>query len=337
MSLLPKELKFLKLLDNKKVDETDILEVTNFLKKLGLKEKEAYELAYLYTENSAYIGNWDKLKEPDRQTYEEYIESLPPSMRALMLHTGDHNPNNYEVTERSTHDDVTHTAEGKEYVVYDDYDNAESDAVSFIESYICDDPGESLKDYLKISDTDRRMIADEEADHLFDEMDEDEIIDRGNIEDEIEEINNQEEAAGEIGSKIDELQKKLLKTKSVITKKKIESKIAEFTNYLRETYGDLNFDQKREDLIDSTRERIKEEYADEVYEELDDPYQYFVKDHGLYNFSELVKQNFISFDCEEIAKDEVSQSGVSVSLATYDHDEIEIKMGDTTYYIYRTN
>lgn len=60
---------------------------------------------------------------------------------------------------------------------------------------------------------------------------------------------------------------------------------------------------------ESMREELKERATAETYEELSDPVQYFVKDHGIYTLDELRKAPFIRIDIDAATDEAVSVDG----------------------------
>lgn len=159
---------------------------------------------------------------------------------------------------------------------------------------------EWLKSFIYITDTDRRMIADEEATARMEGMGEDEIIEQAELQDEF----------NEITEKMSEL----------------ESRDKEGTP----KYQAL--ERAKDELVAKATEALQEKYYDEIYEALEDPVQYFVHDLGIYNETDLLKQNFISINTDEAAEDAVSTDGWEHFLSAYDGDYEETNEG-VVYYI----
>lgn len=78
------------------------------------------------------------------------------------------------------------------------------------------------------------------------------------------------------------------------------------------------------------------EYTEEEYEEyVDDvearilraPFEYFVKDEGIYTEEDLMKQDFMVLDTWSAAKDAVDVDGWAHFLSTYDGDFKQLPSG----------
>ena len=336
MAFTPKQLQIFDILFKKDVD-ADIKIAQDFLKKLGFNKSKAFELAYMYTQNFQEDGNFKNVEDPETLSYSDYWGNIANEIKAIMFITDDEDPDNYELTSRKQYEEVTHITTGAEYMVFDDWDKAKSIAIDIAEELIRD--GGIHNNYITMTNSDRRTIAGEEANNWYDEMDDDDIIREGDIEDEIEALNRLEEEANEIGSQIDDVYIKIEHATTQRSKTIYNNKLLLLYEKLK-PYGypgNLDFDKKRDDLIEKTMEQLKDEKSDEIYIELNDPIQYFVKDHGMYSLEDLKKANFIYIDYEQAAKDDVNYEGVGRYLSNYDGEENTVDIDGQTYYIYRTN
>lgn len=127
-----------------------------------------------------------------------------------------------------------------------------------------------------ISDTDRRIIAGEEADNLVDESYDDEDI------------------VGEAGS---EYIRGYEFFKDNDDEDYDEDEYSSFGEYAEEQTGY----ESLEDLLDDAKEDARSNIYDRIYNELSDPVQYFVNDHGMYSEEDLLQANFIMVDYDSIA------------------------------------
>lgn len=325
------ELIALKLLHRHNVDH-DYIIAMKFLKKWGFNDKLAFEMAYLYNANYQENSDYENVKNPERLSYEEYMDNIADEIKVVMKIVDDNDPENFEFL--SNRNVVIHG--GREFKVFDSEESATKYAIEYTLGWICDDVSEEVAEtYVEIWSTDRRLLAQDMTDHIYDEMDDEDIIHDADIEDEIEAINYMEEEAGKIGSQIDELQIKLKKVKSAKTKENIVKMIKQLTSQLKEEYGKLDFDNRRETLIEDARNRLREEEYERVEQELkDNPVHYFVHEQGIYSLEDLLKQSFIHIDCDQLAKDHVNESSLSDVM---DGEEHTVKMGDKTYYVYDLN
>ncbi len=193
----------------------------------------------------------------------------------------------------------------REWIVFPDYDTAKEAALNKVREDLENEPGifvqSWLRNFIKISDTDRRIIASEEANNFVDEVfSEEDIIKEADIKSEIEEINEriaETEEIAEIGD-IDKL---------------------------------LELEDKKEKLIDKAKEKVREDKYDEIYKSLEDPIKYFVDEQGIYSIEDLLKQSFIRIDVEKAAQDAVDTDGAGHFLDGFDSIGVELSSGAIAY------
>jgi Xaa-Pro aminopeptidase len=65
-------------------------------------------------------------------------------------------------------------------------------------------------------------------------------------------------------------------------------------------FEEADYDRK-EEMLDEARENVYNEYYDNWYEGLDDPYTFLVEEQGLYDDESFVKANFVQVDYEKLA------------------------------------
>jgi hypothetical protein len=159
-----------------------------------------------------------------------------------------------------------------------------------------------VQDYLKMSDYDRHLFANEEADNYVDYLDDEEIIERSNftsysaLEEEIEEL---EQKQSELDDEIEDPEEYSKEWD------KIQEKIK-------------SLEKQKESLIEEAKEEIKSSEYDEWYECLQDPYRCLVRIHGFYSsVDDLLANNLIQFDKEKFVKDMV-EKGRYGDLSNYD-------------------
>jgi hypothetical protein len=189
----------------------------------------------------------------------------------------------------------------QEWIVFNSEDDAERYAVDKVKEDLEDSPEmftqSWLEGFITITDTDRRMIAQEESDDQVDNMDADEITNEKGLTDDIERMEAEFEKPG-----------------NILDSEQQEEAIAQ--------------------LVENAREELREEKYDEIYEALKDPIEYFVEERGIYSREDLLKQSFISIDTDEASQDAVDTDGVAHFLASYDGDEVSLPNGKVAY---RTN
>jgi hypothetical protein len=202
-------------------------------------------------------------------------------------------------------------ADGTEYYMFESEDDAESVAIEQVEEMVSDDASmfnlDFIKDYIYISDTDKRMIAldmsDAERERYQDLKDREhynELFDGTDQEDEFEEIQK----------RIDELED----SEDEDAEEKIEALKSEI-----------------EKLADEVIENKESEYADDVESQLNDPIRYFVDEQGIYSLQDLLKANFIQIDYREAAEDAVSLDSWAHFLSNYDGN-YETTKGGRVYF-----
>lgn len=323
-----KEIKFLNFLYKKLGGKhLDTLEVAKFIEeKIKLSKQKSYELAYLYdhnfdqSEGEDGMGNFANVTEPERETYEEYKERVPWQIKAVMTALGEDNPEDFELIDD---EEVEH--HGNTYRIYmseqDIRDSAESNDLSEL---LChqNDPDEN---YIYITDTDRRIVASEEADNRVDNMDDDDIIFEMDLEDTLEEL----ESYNENKEKVKELEDELAGEEDEEEINRIQSEIDEIESEI----NNIGVTQTREEIIENAKEELRSTYYDQIYDELDDPVRYFIHDNGLYaDASQLIENGPVMYDCDKYIEDYLDGADTEelTSLAGYSYYE-EVRTEDHGY------
>lgn len=140
--------------------------------------------------------------------------------------------------------------------------------------------------YVFVTDTDRRLIAQEEANNYADEvLNDDEAIKEADMDSDKSDL---EDKISDLESEIDELNEAEEPDEDEISSKESEKE---------------KLEEEIEGMADKAREKVREDKYDEIHDALDDPYQYFVEDSGMYSAEDFFKANFVSIDYEKIAKD----------------------------------
>jgi hypothetical protein len=190
-----------------------------------------------------------------------------------------------------------------EWIVFPNSETAEGAALDRVREDLESDPvtygGEFLQRYIMISDTDRSMLASDEADSIIEGYDDDEILSQAGVEDEYAELQQQ----------LDDLDPDA------------------------EDYDDqyAALEQKMEEMLEDAKETIREQKSDEIEDALLDPVQYFVHDQGMYSIEDLMKANFITIDYDEAAQDIVNSDGAANTLDGYDGAEVELPSGAVAF------
>lgn len=321
-------------------------ELFKFLKdNLGLPENVAFELAYLYDKNFVEDGDFSSVTDPERMTFEEYQEKVPIEIKLVMKITGDEDFENYDFDGGN---EVEH--DGTIYQIFEGDSEIYDRALSSDFSWMCEDLGEHHRSYIFMTEYSRSEFAREEAESQVDNLDVEDIISGGGYRDEMEELESLEDELKDLKSYIEsktEKMEKLVDQLKNVTDDKGKNKLAEEIVDLEIEIADLekrveeigDIDEKKESLIETAREELIEKNESNIYDELDDPYEYFVETHGVYrNANVLVSRGPVEFDCDTYLEDTVSdyihnsdfESVVNYAgFTNYD----EIRYDDTTYYV----
>ena len=319
--LTPKEIKFLNLIYIKlRGEHKEYNELSKLLKDFfRLKDDLAFELAYLYDKNfdksegEEGMGDFSKVTEPERMSYEEYKQKMPWQVKAVMSVVNDDDPDAFDFDGDSV---VTYMGDGEEYTIFNDEseiaDAAESNDLS---GMLCNesDPDEY---YIYMTDTDRRIYSSEESDYMVEEMDDDEVIDRMDLEDTIEELESYEEKK----DKLMDLEQELHDAETDEEIERIQSEIDE----IEEEISNIGTTPSREEIIEAAREELKSSIYDEIYNSLSDPIHYFINEKGIYaDASELLENGPVQYDCDQYVTDYLDNADTEqlCTLAGYSYNE----------------
>ena len=194
--------------------------------------------------------------------------------------------------------------EESQWLVYKDDSIAIYEAEQQVEDMINDSPESFTQDWLAefmyISEGDRSGMAQEESDHLVDDMEEAELL--------LEANDDEEDEHEALQDKIDEL----------YDQDPVQEGFKEKLHALTDA---------QERIIDTLREEYRDKKYDEIFEELRDPVDYFVDTHGMYTLEELVKAPFMSIETDMAATDAVATNGAAHFLDSYDGKGVELSSG----------
>lgn len=211
----------------------------------------------------------------------------------------------------------------------------DDDAVQYAEEYVLDmldDEPELfnqdwIQAYVRMTDTDRRVYANDEADAYVGDMSDEEILEYNNTTDEyeefqekIEELESQWEEASEEYDNADLEEDEDAMDAANDRKDDIESEL-------------VKVKEQRDSFIDDARETAMSLYYEEVYKALDDPYEYFVEDRGIYSREEFLKSNLIYIEVHEAAADAVSTDGAGHFISGWDGNQVDSAKGSAWFRI----
>lgn len=162
-----------------------------------------------------------------------------------------------------------------EWIVFRNRSQARQAAIEKIKQDLREEPeifnDSFMRKHTYISETDKRMMAQEEARYIYEGIPDEEIV---------------EEA---------------------------------------KSYG------LRAENADVAREQLESKRAEEIQERLDDPFEYFVEERGIYSQEELGRQDFTRMNIQEAAEDAVDTDGESHFLDVYDGAAVELENGAVAY------
>lgn len=194
------------------------------------------------------------------------------------------------------------TADGVEYNLIKDADEAERIAKASLVDLFSSDPGsigENLaSQFLYISDTDRRVIGADDASARAEDLRYD--LGKENFEEVFDQTDKYKEEYEALQEKLD-----------------------------AEEDSDKQ-DEIKEEIVKLAEKSIEEwesDYSDEVEEALKDPVHYLVKDQGIYSMEDLMKASFIQIDYEEMAQYVIDSDGWASTISMYDGNYDETKNG----------
>lgn len=327
--LTEKEKKFLNFiyrrLKGKHIPFNDLQKI--LINNYGIDDDLAFEFAYLYDKNfeksegEEGMGDFSKVTEPERMSYEEYKQKMPWQVMAVMKVVNDDDPDAFDFDGDSV---VTYMGDGEEYTIFNDEtqiaDAAESNDLS---GMLCNesDPDEN---YIYMTDTDREIYSSEESDYRVEEMDDDEVIDHMDLEDTIEELESYEEKK----EKLKDLEQELHDAETDEEIERIQSEIDE----IEEKISNIGTTQSREEIIETAREELKSSIYDEIYDSLSDPFNYFINEMGIYaDASELLENGPVQYDCDQYISDFLRDADIDslANLAGYgNYDEVSVDIPD---------
>ena len=333
-------------------EHKDYVYIKNFLKdRYKMSDKDAFEIAYLYDENYQSDGDFTKVTDPERKSYSEYMD-LPTEVLVLMQMIGDRDPENYVVQSyagKNATEVIEH--DGTEYYIYDSFDKIESEANDGYGDWLCEDPDDHLEGYIYMTDTDKRLIASEEADNYVDNMDDDDLIVEAGLEEDLEKLNNIESEIEDLSSKIEDLESEIGDLETVLNDLKEESEERED---IIDMIGDLKFkkdeleeqksdledidiESRKNDIIEEAKEKVRESKSDDIESQLDNDFVSYFIDNGYYNnVRDLIRNGPVDFDCDDVISDYIQNSLYGLddhaNFIGFDNYE-EIDFNDKTYYI----
>lgn len=182
-----------------------------------------------------------------------------------------------------------------------------------------------LAGYLTMSDTDRRILAGEQADSAA------EGLDVSDLEDEIEAVASVQKAQVELED---------------AEEARDEYKAEAGDDYDDDVYDDLDsaaddaydaLEAAKEGVLGEAREAWASEYAESVEEDLRRDAVGWFRDNYGWDAAYLLANNIMQVDYDKAAAAAVSVDGAAHFLANYDGEVVDVEVDGTLYECYRTN
>ena len=228
--------------------------------------------------------------------------------------------------------------DGSEWLIFQDSEYAERQAVEYVKSQLDYEPEmfiqEWLKDYIYMTDTDRRMFANEESTSYSDELSDEDALKEADLDDKNDEL---QEEIDVLESEVEDLENEKSELESTVEDEGDEEgtltdQISDIEIDISTKMDEVNTKEKEQGALpDEARSAIQEGRYDEIYDELEDPVQYFVEDQGMYSIEELMESSSVSIDTESASQAAVDEDGVANFLAGYDGNEVELDNGMMMY------
>jgi len=181
--------------------------------------------------------------------------------------------------------------DGQEWLIFESFEQAEREVKQRLVDDVESEPelfGEDLLgQFVTISETDKNIIAREDADSQVEDRDIDELKDEA----------------------------KRFDISFEDPEDKLDEDDPEF---------DEKLEKANDILATQLREEVSDKIAEEILPQLDDPIQFFVEDQGTFSKEDLLKANFIQTDADALAQFVIDSDGVAPTLASYDGEEVEV-------------
>ena len=111
-----------------------------------------------------------------------------------------------------------------------------------------------------------------------------------------------------------------------------EAEIITDANFLENEDGSINYSEIDESVMSMVE--IEEKYADYLYDEEDDPIQWFINIFGNEEVSRAIENGNASIDMDAVVEECINEDGIAHFISRYDGREIDLEDG---FYAYRQN
>lgn len=335
------ELKILNFLSTKfDIDTVNPMTVVTFLiTHTGLSwDESAILVSMLYKYHNEEVG-YENIIDPER----EIDYTILDKNYAILEDALNENPKNFELVEDVymcgfplylNREDNTTWLIGTP-------DNVEECAIEDMRDLIDSEGGISflsqdfIEDYLYISETDRRLIASDDADNYVENLEgeDDRILEEADM---YSDWYNKEE---EIDDEIAILNDDLLEFEEDLRDEDDGDRKSDIEDDIETIKGEIELlEEKKEsiknEMLEDAKEKVRDRYYNNAYYELENPMEYYSDRFG-YTFGEILENGLVNYNIDEVAKGVVEADGWASILSRYDGNYIEVVFNGETYYVWR--
>lgn len=329
----------------------DVAEIWGFLtdtldiEDLNLK----MELLHLFVNHFNETGNYSALTDADFEGMEDIsIYSEPHLALASWLNLP---PVLIEEADYSHYDLAVY----KDIVNSDEYAVGEDGEVDkamelYYEGFVdntggLDNVGRwTLEDFIEIDEYAVSTLASEEADHIIESLDDDEILERAGYDrEELEDTKTGVEGRiEELDDEIYDLESELNDLESDNEDGELDSEIDDLSEKIRELISEKealvekvsDLESELDDLLDTAKEELREKMEEEIMDNIESTGLDYFTDELQYSLNDAVRY-FYRFDEAGLERYLAENADRGNDLASYDGVENEEQYNGTYYYIYQ--
>ncbi len=211
------------------------------------------------------------------------------------------------------------------------------DLSDFAEQYVGDVGGldgvSNADQYISLSDTDRRIMAGEQADSAVDNMDNDDLVSRADMESDMESFKDTMDEIESAESELSDLKDELAALESDVESAEsdlsdardaeneddiatYESQVEDATEKVTEKQEEIDEKETEiqnlresleykdeDDIVDKARDVVRDEVYDEWYDGLGNAYSFLVEEQGIYDNESFLNTFKYSFDYDDFGED----------------------------------
>lgn len=196
--------------------------------------------------------------------------------------------------------------------IQDNYIGSYSSREDFGERMVNEGMVGDLSNYLEMYDSDKETFANDEADSRLDGMDDEDIVQAGDLEGEYNEVKERLERIDELTDEIEEIESRMQELSEQDTEteedaEEVSNEMSDLDDKLEynksELYNLENEENDLDDIVNNAREYARDNIYQEILDELNrDAVGYFTDNLG-YDVSDLANHSLFTIDYDSIADD----------------------------------